>query len=385
MTSAFHIRGECAPGFNNVKEAFSQNFHDGAELGASLCVYQNGQLIVDLCGGFIDRKKEALWADDSLTCIYSSGKAVLAFLVARAVSDGLLDYDKPVSTYWPDFSQNGKGDIKLAQLLSHQAGLCGFPDEMPPEDWLDWDLICARLAAMAPLWPQAENNSNNQTGQGQSGYHPQTFGFLVGEVLRRVTHKHIDELLREYGFDLYCGLSPHQIARTTYMSKPPRAPNLGEINQYTQIAFLKPWSSPGKISRDDWMSAILPASNMHANARGLGAIVHPLANEGVDIKGNHVIKPTILDQFFVEQCRGDDLVLPFELSWGVGMMRNINHHYGPNENAVGHSGFGGSAIVCDRQHRLTIAYVMTKMSEHLVGDPRSVHVINAVYDCLEHS
>ena len=130
------------------------------------------------------------------------------------------------------------------------------------------------------------------------------------------------------------------------------------------------------------MAAEIPASNMHSDARSLAEVVHPFANNGKTANGEHMLAPEAIDAAFKERIRGDDLVLPFHLSWAAGLMRNINRHFGPNENALGHAGFGGSCILIDPEHRLTAAYVMNKMSPHLVADPRAVRQLNALYDCL---
>lgn len=369
-------RGFVADGFSAVGEAFARNFEDGLELGAAFAVVIGGETVVDIRGGHSDKAKEAPWAEDTLVCIYSSGKAVLSFLMARAVSEGLLDYDAPVADYWPAFGAAGKEGVTVAQMLSHQAGLCGFPAEMPPETWLDWDAICAKLAAMAPLWPPGTAN----------GYHPQTVGFMAGELLRRATSKSFGKILDGYnasdGLQLFCGMRADQMARAAYMPKPPRAPDLGAMNDFKQYAFLKPWSAPGKVSREDWMAAELPASNMHADARSLALTVHPFANGGKGPDGDPCLSSEAIDAALAERIRGDDLVLPFHLSWSAGLMRNINRHFGPNENAFGHAGFGGSCVVLDPENNLTAAYVMNKMSPYLVGDPRAVRLLDALYASL---
>lgn len=371
VSSVPHSAGVLAPAFSPVGEAFARNFAEGLELGASFAVMIDDDLIVDIRGGHTDRKKEAPWTEDTLACIYSSGKAVAALLVAREVSAGRLDYDAPVAAYWPDFAQAGKAAVTVAEALSHQAGLCGIAEEMPPATWLDWDAMTARIAAMAPLWTPATAN----------GYHPQTVGYIAGELIRRVSGKTVGAHLREAGMQIFCGMRDDEIARAAYMPKPPKAPDLGDLNQYTQLAFLKPWSAPAKVSREEWMAAGLPASNMHADARSLAAFLHPFVNGGKR-DGDPFLTHEAIDAALKERIRGDDLVLPFHLSWSAGLMRNINRHFGPNENAFGHAGFGGSSVVVDPENRMTAAYVMNKMSPYLVGDPRSVRLLDAVYACL---
>lgn len=373
MTDKTTIGGDAAPPFTNVLAAFEQNFADDLELGAAFAAFVDGECVVDLRGGWTDRARTEPWREETLVCVYSSGKAALARLIAEAVSAGRLDYEARVADYWPAFAANGKEKITVAEALSHQAGLSGIPEEMPPETWLDWEAMTARLAAMAPLFPPGS----------ASGYHPQTFGFIAGELLRRANGESVGETLaamraRE-GLNLFCGMGERDIPRAAYMPKPPAAPDLGPITELKRIAFLKPWSAPAKVSREAWMAAELPASNMHADARSLAAVVHPLANDGADVSGAQVVDTSAIEAALKERIRGDDLVLPFELSWSAGLMRNINGHFGPSATAFGHAGFGGSTVMIDPERRLSCAYVMSRMSPHLVGDPRGLALIEAVY------
>lgn len=376
MAGSIPISGSALPPFDGVRDAFVKNLENGDDLGAAFAVFINGEKAVDLIGGYADRARQEPWTEETLACLYSSGKAAVAMLIARAVTDGLLDYDAPVAELWPEFAQAGKGAITVAQALSHQGGLCGFAEEMPPEEWLDGEAIAARLAAMAPLWPPGS----------ASGYHPQTFGFIANEIHRRATGRTIGAALRQdfcepFDLNLFCGMREDEIARAAYMPKPPRAPDLGPITRLKEYAFLMPWSAPARVAREAWMAAELPASNTHADARSLAEIVQPLANGGL-FRGERILSSDAVEQALAERISGDDLVLPFHLSWAAGLMRNVNGHFGPSPGAYGHAGFGGSAVVIDPAHGLTAAYVMNKMSPYLVGDPRSLALIKAVYDAL---
>jgi len=367
------ITDNSTAGFGAVHDCFREILDGDDEMGFGFAVFQGGECIIDIYGGYADKKKSNFWQEDSLACVFSSGKAVCAYLMARAVSDELINYEMPVATIWPEFAENGKDAITIGQVMSHQAGLVGISEPMEPQTWLDWDAICSRLAQMKPIWQPGAHH----------GYHTQTYGFLAGEILRRATGKTVGELIAREGVDVYCGLASAQIARTVAMIKPPKAPDLGEINEFTKLAFLKPWSSPGKVAREDLMAAEVPASNMYATAKGLAKIVHPLANEGLSADGKKIISDTARTEFSRERIAGSDLVLPFHLSWAAGVMRNINGHYGPEPMALGHSGFGGSAVVIDPVRHLSLAYVMGRMSPYLVGDPRSIKLISAVYDIID--
>ncbi|MFZ5618437.1 MAG: serine hydrolase domain-containing protein [Pseudomonadota bacterium] len=366
------ISGFTAPGFERVRETFLANFAAGEELGARFSAFREGEAVIDIFAGWSDRDRTIPFTDDTLACLFSSGKAAMATLIAMAVSAGKLDYERPVAADWPAFGASGKERVTLAMTLSHQAGLCGFPDEMPPEDWLDHEKISARLAAMAPLWPPGS----------ASGYHPQTVGYIANELMRRRAGLTIGEALRERALDIHCGMKADEIARAAFMPKPPSAPIHRKGNRFTEIAFLKPWSAAAKVSREDWMAAEIPASNMHGTARALAEIAHPLANGGVDAKGARVIEQDVVAAALAPRVSGDDLVLPFHLTWAAGLMANTNGHFGPNDSAFGHAGFGGSCAMVDPEKRVSAAYVMNRMSPSLAGDPRAVRLLTALDDCL---
>jgi CubicO group peptidase (beta-lactamase class C family) len=376
MPDAIPISGFALAPFEAAREAFAQNFADDLELGANFAVMIDGRAVVDLRGGYADRARQTPWSESTIAAIFSSGKAVLALLVAREVSRGAMRYDTPVAEYWPEFAAHGKDAITVADVMSHQAGLVGISEEMQPDEWLDWEKICRRIENQPPLYPPGSAN----------GYSPQLFGFVLGEALRRAAGRPVRDLVREMsaarGLQLYCGLSPEEMTRAAYMRKPPAAPDLGPLNEFKEIAFLKPWSAPARVSHEDWMAAEIPASNMHADALSLARIVYPFANDGNEPDGDAVIDPAVLEEALRERISGDDLVLPFHLSWCAGLMRNINRHFGPNPSAFGHAGFGGSCVIVDPANRLSAAYVMNRMSPHLVGDPRALSLLDAVYRAL---
>lgn len=371
MTAVIH--GRASPGYEAALDAFSGSFTRGEELGAAFAVFVEGERVIDLWGGYADKGQTVPWTEETLVCVFSSGKAVLARLIAEAVSAGALDYERAAAADWPDFAAEGKGDITLAEALSHQAGLCGFAEPIPPEDWTRREAIAARIAAMAPLWPPGS----------AAGYHPQTVGFIADEALRRTTGRGAGAILREdffaaRGIDVHCGLRESEIARAALMTKPPKAPEHRK-SRFTEIAFLKPWSAASGVSREDWMAAEIPASNMHATASGLAEIAHPLANGGVDTNGREAIRPKALAEALRIRISGEDLVLPFDIAWAAGPMANTNGFFGPSPSAFGHAGFGGSAVMIDPERRISAAYVMNRMSPHLAGDPRAVRLFASLY------
>ncbi|MFY8142694.1 MAG: serine hydrolase domain-containing protein [Caulobacter sp.] len=371
------IQGLCPDRFARVRETFEANFADGGELGARFAFAIEGEIVVDLMGGFADRKREVPFGPDTLTALFSTTKAVAALLVARLVDEGRLAYDQPVADVWPEFAQAGKAAVTVEQALSHQAGLSGFPDETDPAIWFDWDATCAKLAAMAPLFPIGS----------ASGYHPVTYGYLAGEIFRRVDGRTMGAALREdicqpLGLDLWIGLPDSEHGRVADLMRPTAMPQFGEINPAVEAAFFKPWSSPGGKGAAEWRRVEIPSANGHATAPALARLMGALANGGT-LDGRSLITPAGIKAATAERLRGRDLVLPYEISWGAGFMRNEpNFYYGPTPEAFGHSGWGGSCAFADPTRGVSGAYVMNKQGNALIGDPRSVRLIEAAYASL---
>ncbi|MEM9233380.1 MAG: serine hydrolase domain-containing protein [Pseudomonadota bacterium] len=363
------VTGEWLPRFGGLADLIRNRVEDGTDLGCGVTVIAHGEVLVDIRAGYADRKKTTAF-DDPLLCVYSAGKAVLSALVMRAVSDGHLDYDQRIAEWWPAFGANGKDQLTLGQVLSHQAGLPGFVEETDPAIWLDWEATCARLAEMAPLWPPGTAH----------GYHPQTVGYLGGEILRRATGETVGQQLISLGVDVHCGMAPEQQARAGFMQKPSAAPDLGPLDELKRAAFLLPWSSAARVSRDAWMAAEIPASNMHATSRGLAEVMQAFAT-GM-LHGRPFASTDAREAAMAERVSGPDRVLPFDLAWAAGLMRNRGGHLGPSADAVGHYGFGGSFVVADPGEGLSIAYVPNKMEPILVGGPRATNLLDEIYRVL---
>jgi len=371
------IAGFAAPRFAAVKDIFAASFEGGLELGARFSVVQAGELVVDLWGGHADRARTRPFDDHTLTPVFSTTKAIAALLIARAVEAGQVAYDEPVARLWPEFAQAGKAAVTMEQALSHQAGLCGFPEPMDPALWFDWDAICAKLAAMTPLWPPGT----------ASGYHPVTFGYLAGEIFRRATGRTMGAALREdfaqpYGLDLWIGLPDAEFSRVADVQRPPRTPDFGDLNEPTRAAFLNPWSSPGGRGQAEWRRMELPSANGHATAEALARLMGALANDGW-LDGNQILTPAVIAEAVRQRIVGQDLVLPFIMSWGAGFMRNgTEQPWGLAAESFGHSGWGGSCAVADPQTKLGFGYVMNKQGVKLMGDERPKRLIEAVYAAL---
>jgi CubicO group peptidase (beta-lactamase class C family) len=367
----------CPAQFDPVRAIFEAALAKGEELGARLTVAIEGEVALDLYGGFADRARTQAFDAATLTPVFSTTKAIAALLIARLVDQGRLSYDATVASVWPEFAAAGKGQITIGQTMSHQAGLSGFPDEMDPALWFDWDAICAKLAAMAPLWPPGT----------ASGYHPVTFGYLAGEIFRRVDGRDMGRALREdiaepFGLDLWIGLPESEFGRVAQSERPTRFADFGKLDAVKRAAFLTKWAAPGGRGGDDWRRAMIPSVNGHVTALALARLMSALACDG-RLDGRSLLSPAAVAEATRERIFGLDRVLPFELAWGAGFMRNAPVYiYGPGEQSFGHSGWGGSCAFADPERRLAAAYVMNRQSPALIGDPRAVRLIEAVYECL---
>ena len=375
------IAGTVAPGLEPVRDAFAANFDrtgDYAEVGAALCVYRRGEKVVDLWGGHADAARTRPWQADTLVNVWSTTKAAVAVAVARCVQAGLIAYDQPVADVWPEFAQAGKGAITLAQVMSHQAGLPGFVAPTTLDDFYDWDLIAARLAAQAPVFAPGTLNS----------YHAATYGFLAGEIVRRASGNTLGALLREQvtgplGADFHIGLPPAEDGRVAELlpADNPAAVPLDRLALPVRLGLSNPEQDPARVNTRAWRAAELPALNGHASARGVARLCAALA-EGGALDGVEILRPATVSAMTAIVADRTDLLLGFNPQWGMGVAHNLIGVYGPNPRTFGHSGWGGSYGCADPDARVAIGYVLNHMGPELVGDPRGKGLADAVFAAL---
>ncbi len=377
MTDLPEIHGVCPDRFAAVKDAFAANFTEAPEglneRAARFTVCLEGEPVIDLWGGQADTAGTVAYGPDTLTPVFSAGKAVMALMIAACVERGLLDYEAPVAGYWPAFGQAGKARVTVAQLMSHQAGLPGFLDAREPEEWFDRERVLERLCAQAPMWEPGT----------ASGYHPNTIGYLAGELFRRVDGRTMGTALREDfpGLDLWIGLPEEEHFRVAQMRKPSKPPSLGTLDEIKRAAFFDRGASPGPRETVQWRTAEIPSSNMHATAEALARIMTVMTDGRFEDR--EVLSAGTLEAARRERIHGRDRVLPFVMGWAAGWTSNRGLQvFGPNPDAVGHYGWGGSCVWADPGSKLSGAYVMTRQSPHLVGDPRALRLQAALYTAL---
>ncbi|MEM1105243.1 MAG: serine hydrolase domain-containing protein [Pseudomonadota bacterium] len=372
MTSA-PISGYAHPDFEPVRARLQAQFDAGEELGAGFAVWRSGDLVVDLVGGWADRGRTQPWRSDTLVPVFSTTKPISALMVALALERAGPDvtYETPVSEIWPEFAARGKHKVTVAEILSHQGGLPGFAEPIDPDGWLDPPAIVALLEDAEPLWPP---------GQG-SGYHPLTWGYLAGELVRRLDGRSLGTLLRDevtgpHGIDFWIGLPDAEHGRVAEVKRPSALAELGPPNPFNRAAFLTPWAAP-KRGGAEWKRIEIPSANGHGTAAATARLYGAYAGT-LDVG----LSQDTFAALTASRCIGRDRVLPYEIDFAAGVMRNTQKVYGPNPRSFGHSGWGGSLAFADPDGHLSAAYVMNRQSNILQGDPRPRALIAALYECL---
>jgi CubicO group peptidase (beta-lactamase class C family) len=367
------VEGYVAPGFERVRDAFAAALPE--ELGAGFAAVRDGKVVVDIWGGWADRAQTKPWTRNTIAPVYSTTKGVSAIVLAMLAGQGLLDYEAPLAALWPAFAAHGKDKVTIAQTLAHQAGVPGFAEKIDPDLWLDPPACAEAIAALAPMWPPGS----------ASGYHPLTWGYIAGEVARRASGRSLGAILREdicapLGIDFQIGTPESEHSRCAEMKKPSRPGEFGEITPPRQAAFFRPWSAPARGSAL-WRKIEIPSANGHATALAVARLYEIYATGGM-IGGARVLSQQSFDALTKRRWNGDDLVLPFNIDWRTGVIGNSNRIYGPNAEACGHSGMGGSAGFGDPIAGVSVGYVMNMQSHHIMGDPRALALIDALYACL---
>ena len=375
------IHGKVEAGFERVREAFAANFQrtdDYRELGAALAVYRAGRCVVDLWAGHADRARSRAWERDTLINVYSTSKGIVATAAAMVVEAGKLRYEDPVAKYWPEYAQAGKEATTVAHLLSHQAGLTGFTEPTTVDDLGNWSACCAALARQAPFWPPGTTSS----------YHAMTWGYLVGEVIRRAGGASVGALIREriarpLGADVHVGLPGALEPRVAQMLRPRTPPDLSSLTQPPQAlaALVNPQLDGEVCNSRAWRAAEIPAANGQASAQGVARIYAAIANGG-ELDGVRLLQPETIRRMTQIQSPRADLLLGFSNNWALGYSFNQVGMLGPDVQTFGHAGWGGSFGCANLDAGVGIGYVCNQMGAQLVGDPRCAGLCQVVFDCL---
>jgi CubicO group peptidase (beta-lactamase class C family) len=387
-----NIDGEVAAGYEPVREAFQANFERHGDLGAAFCLYRGGRKVVDLWGGVANAETGEAWDHDTVQLVFSTTKGATAICALRLVERGDLTLDSPVAEFWPEFKAEGKEQVPVRWLLSHRSGLPIIDRKMTPAEALDWPTVTAALAAQRPVWEPGTAH----------GYHALTYGWLVGEVVRRVDGRSLgqffaDEVAAPLGLDFWIGLPADQEPRVSRLTQaaPISIPEGVDVDSLPQEVremaevFLDPDSlSMRALSITDppidWNApsthrAEVPAANGICTARGLARMYAATIGE---VGGVRVLAPATVTAATETQSEGRDRILLFPTRFGLGFM--LNSAFSPllGPRSFGHAGAGGSLGFADPDAGIGFGYVMNQMQQNLAGDPRTIGLITAVRECL---
>ncbi|NEA98460.1 serine hydrolase domain-containing protein [Streptomyces sp. SID13726] len=381
------VHGHCDERFAAVRTAFEENFRDRDELGAAVSVTLGGETVVDLWGGWADPARTRRWERDTLVNVWSTTKGPTALCAHILADRGLLDFDAPVAAYWPEFAAAGKEKVLVRHLLSHRAGLSGLREPHSLDQIYDWELTTRRLAETAPWWEPGT----------VSGYHAFTYGFLVGEVVRRVSGLLPGAFLERevtgpLGIDFTVGLPEKEAGRAAELVHPPAASASEQAALFAQLApaaiaaLANPVMGATEANSPGWRAAEIPAANGHGTARAVAALYGVFAGRGT-FGGHRVLSPEAAERVREGQGSCRDLVLGIGLGndteLGLGLwLSGPNGSYGPNPRAFGHDGFGGSCGLVDPEAEVSLGYVMNRMGPRIADDPRKMALVDALYSAL---
>jgi CubicO group peptidase (beta-lactamase class C family) len=382
------IHGVCDSRLQGVRDAFAENFAQGGEVGATVAATVDGKLVVDLWAGHADAARTRPWTRDTIVDIASSTKGLATISAHRLVDAGLLDLEAPVARYWPEFAQAGKATIPVHFLLSHRAGLPAIDEPLPTEALYDWNRMTGALAAQKPWWEPGTRH----------GYHIFTFGYLVGEVVRRITGKSLGTYFREevaepLGLDCHIGLAAEHDARVAeFIAAPPPPPGqpnilaalLKQAGPMVEKAHLNPpWTFADRNTRA-WRAAEIPAGNAHTTARALARVYGALACGG-EVDGVRVLSAASIERARTVQDTGPDAVLfglPTRFGLGFSLPSNGVGFGAASTSAFGCPGGGGSIGFADPEARVGFGYVMNQAQDAMPPDPRALRLIDALYASL---
>lgn len=376
------IRGNITDArFEKMGLLLNDSLDSGDDVGASVCVTVGGETVVDIWGGHTDETKTTEWQEDTITNVWSTTKT-MTFLSALVLAEqGKLDFYKPVADYWPEFAQNGKESIEVRHLMGHTSGVSGWEQPVVTEDIYDWDKSTSMLAAQAPWWEPGT----------ASGYHALNQGHLVGEVIRRIDGRTLgkffaDEVAGPLGADFHIGLDESEFGRIANVISPPPIPIDMDAVDPNSPAF-KTFTGPAPAAETSWETpwrkAEIGAANGHGNARSVAGIQAVVANGGT-VNGVTLLSSETIDIIFDEQAHGTDLVLGLPVRFGMGYALPSQAAPHLPEGKIGYwGGWGGSSIIVDTDRNMTVAYMMNRMAEGLLGDARGINLATAAYEAVD--
>ena len=377
------VEGICHDRFTAVRTLFEQNLASGEDVGASVALIIDDHVVIDLWGGTatFDDGVDKPWERDTIINVWSTTKTMTALSALVLADRGELDVDAPVARYWPEFAANGKDNVLVRHLLSHSAGLSGWQEPITIDDLYDWDKCTSLLAAQAPWWEPGT----------QSGYHAISQGYLVGEVVRRVSGVSVGtffarEVAEPLGADFFIGTPDSADHRVAHVIAPTSPLGDARINPESILARTlgNPLLDAAASATVPWRRSEIPAAGGHGNARSVAA-VQSIVSHGGQAQGVRLMSQSGVDRIFREQTYGADLVLAMasKIRLGIGYGLNCPElPISPNTRACFWGGWGGSLVVNDLDARMTFAYVMNRMGEGTTGDARGGGLLMTAFGAM---
>ena len=375
------IDGRCDERFEPVRDALARNLDSGEELGASIVLDLDGDILIDIWGGFRDQDRTVPWTHDTITNVWSTTKTITSLAALMLVDRGELDVDAPVARYWPEFAANGKEGVLVRHVMSYASGVSGLDQPAVAEDLYDWERSTSRFAAQAPWWEPGT----------ASGYHALNYGHLVGEIVRRISGKTLkqfvaDEISGPLGADFQIGAAESDWGRIADVVPPPPLPFDVEAlgpDSITVKTLTGPLVMAETANTPAWRNADIGAANGHGNARSVARIMS-VVSRGGEVDGVRLLGPETIDLIFREQQNGVDLVLglPLRMGIGYGLTQPATFPEIPEGKICFWGGWGGSMIVMDVGRRMTFSYMMNKMGAGVVGSERSGEYGRALNDAV---
>jgi len=373
---SLEVHGTCDPRFEGVRKTFAGNLESGADIGASFAVTMNGEMVVDLWGGWADPGQTRPWEADTLVNVYSTTKTMTALTALLLADRGQLDVHAPVARYWPEFAANGKSAVTVAHLMSHSSGLSGWKEPITVEDLYDWEKATSLLAAQAPFWEPGT----------APGYHGMTQGFLVGEVVRRITGASLGtvfrtEIAEPLGADFHIGLPASEDHRVAELIPPPPGQGMAEgddLPELTANMSNNPRVEVSETRTRAWRGAEIPAAGGHGNARAI-ARVHAILANGGEVDGRRYLSEAGCRRALELQVEGQDLVMHIPARFGLGFGLAGPTMPAPNPNTIFWGGYGGSLAIIDMDARTSFGYAMNRMAPTTTGDLRGFGLIMDIW------
>jgi CubicO group peptidase (beta-lactamase class C family) len=363
------ISGYCEERYNPVKKIFEDYFLKQEEIGASFAIYKEGKPLIDLHGG-LKNKNNKNWEENTIVNVFSATKGIYEIIVSILIDQNILDLEKSVSYYWDAFKQSNKREIKLKHILSHQSGLYRFKEKITQEDLLDWNKIITILENQEPDHPCGE----------KTYYHAKTHGFLIGEIIKRITKKSLGELVSELlskklKLNFFIGTPKNQLSNIAFLYED----KIGNKISSEFNAFNNPEHELNFYNKKDWQMAEVPSMNGHGNAKSIARIYDVFVNDLI-LEKNILLSKSTIKKCLTESIGRTDQSLMLPIRWSeVGLILRGGWLFGQNKESFGHNGWGGSLGFADPVLGIGVGYVTNKINPTMASDKRIIDLLKEFY------